>query len=675
MSLESDFTVSYTAKTVTHSSGTEVFTVLAFFQWLATKFAAEAQMDDDYAFVSDTPQVYRWVNAWDMGDDNSYKYLKAGAVESADAQKLYSNLYTIGSQFRNSMIYIVQSDAELTPWWSPGNIDVVIKVKSAGTLIDGGKVMVMSRDTDGLYDHNEADLSAGGRNPVGINTFEDGNYKTTGDIYLDVAAITEVRAISGNTVANPTVVTTAAAHNLETGNIVTISGSNSTPIIDGTYTVTVISPTTFSVPVNVTVAGTAGSVTTAFDIGNFAYGNTSTASGRIQYIDTTNGYLYLCQVEGTFQTTEVIKERSSRGAGNLGTQTTNHATVAEYTVIKGYDNIKAVFVQRKFEGGTVTGTFIVGEVVNQAVSAWAGKFAGVVSNVLYMENTSGTPTGTNQLTGVTSGATYTPTSTAAQTTINKDLNNGAGVQPYNCVADCAGRTVLQIYQYLKYITNHNSAATINGDAGEEYRSAKETDSYTDCKQAPFGTFAGGVLFGARGIWIEDYAVASFQLIDADGDQQLPPNYQKALVSHANLSGCRILIACRSGASIIKNQYTISSVTTNSITCTANIDANKCPQSGSLRCGDTKYTYTSFAGTIFSGVSPDPTGQTGDLYVPQLDVLADATSEESANIILAAAFDVKTRVRKYGYKDYTMDTSFPTIGLAVTPILATDPQAS
>ncbi len=599
MTLESNFTVNYTAKTVTHTSGTEVFTVLAFFQWLAAKFAAEAQMDDDYAFVSDTPQVYRWVNGWDMGDDVSYKYLKSGAVESSDAQKLYSNLYTIGSQFRDSMIYIVQNDAELTPWWSPGNIDVVIKVKSGGTLIDSGIVTVFSRDSDGLYDHNTADLSAGGRNPVGVNTFEDGNYKDTGDIYLDV-----------DTVAS-------------------------------------------------------------FNIGNFAYGVTSTASGRIQYIDTPNTRLYLCQVEGTFVTVETIVERATRTGSNLDGTATNHAT-PEFNVIKGYNDIKAVFVQRKFTGGTSGGTWIVGETVTQAVSGWTGKFVAVVSDVLYTENTTGTPNGTNQLTGAT--GTYTPTATSAQTTVDKNLNNGAGAKPYNAVADCAGRTVLQIYQYLKYITAHNSAATVNGDEGEEYRSALEP-TYVDSKQAPFGTFAGGTFFGARGLWIENYALATFQLIDANGDQQIPPNYKKALVSHTSLVGCQILIAERSGTTIIKNQYTINTVTTNSITVTATINANKVPQSGSLRVGDWKATYTSFSGMVFSGVSPDPTGKTGDLYVPQLDILADATSEESANIILSAAFDVKTRVRKYGYKDYTMDTSFPTTGLAITPILATDPQAT
>ena len=65
--------------------------------------------------------------------------------------------------------------------------------------------------------------------------------------------------ISANTVANPTVITTER-HHLTTGDSVMITGSNSTPAINATYTVTVLSDTTFSVPVNVTTAGTAGHV-------------------------------------------------------------------------------------------------------------------------------------------------------------------------------------------------------------------------------------------------------------------------------------------------------------------------------------------------------------------------------------------------------------------------------
>lgn len=59
--------------------------------------------------------------------------------------------------------------------------------------------------------------------------------------------------------SNPTI-TTNDAHGLSTGNFVEIAGSNSTPTIDGTYSITVTGPTTFDIAVTsaVTVAGSAG---------------------------------------------------------------------------------------------------------------------------------------------------------------------------------------------------------------------------------------------------------------------------------------------------------------------------------------------------------------------------------------------------------------------------------
>lgn len=64
-------------------------------------------------------------------------------------------------------------------------------------------------------------------------------------------------AIIANTLANPTVVQ-STAHGRTTGQTVSIIGSNSTPTIDGNRVVTVIDTDHFSVPVNVSVAGTDG---------------------------------------------------------------------------------------------------------------------------------------------------------------------------------------------------------------------------------------------------------------------------------------------------------------------------------------------------------------------------------------------------------------------------------
>lgn len=74
-------------------------------------------------------------------------------------------------------------------------------------------------------------------------------------------------AITSNSATNPTVVLTAAPHNLSSGDSVTIAGvTGSTPAINGTYTATVVDPTHFSIPVTVTVAGSGGTVQQTFAV-------------------------------------------------------------------------------------------------------------------------------------------------------------------------------------------------------------------------------------------------------------------------------------------------------------------------------------------------------------------------------------------------------------------------
>src|SRR4029079_1148939 len=72
-------------------------------------------------------------------------------------------------------------------------------------------------------------------------------------------------AIASVSVANPAVVTTSVPHSLLTGLTYTIADTSTTPTINGAQVVTVTSPTTFTVPVNVTAgqssaAGTVSSV-------------------------------------------------------------------------------------------------------------------------------------------------------------------------------------------------------------------------------------------------------------------------------------------------------------------------------------------------------------------------------------------------------------------------------
>lgn len=66
--------------------------------------------------------------------------------------------------------------------------------------------------------------------------------------------------ITTSSIADPTVITTSAAHGFSVGSVITIAGhTGSVPDINGVHTVTSVpSVTTFTVPVSVTTGGTAG---------------------------------------------------------------------------------------------------------------------------------------------------------------------------------------------------------------------------------------------------------------------------------------------------------------------------------------------------------------------------------------------------------------------------------
>lgn len=473
----SDWTIDYDAKTVTNNDSgtgnnvpavtgnqTYVGTCLAYFQWLATTFAASAQMDDSYPIVSDTPTVYKWQQGWGFGHADDTKYLEGGDFSSSDGLDLWYSVFTIGEPAAGTQIYLIQNDAEVTPWWDTDNIDILVKVKSAGswiqsvdktgTLADGG-IWLYTRKLGDYYNHGFVSL-VNGRTPIGLDTAVDADNQTL-----------------------------------------------------------------------------------------------------------------------------------------------------EATIQAWYDDV----------GFTIT-------------------FG----------------------------------------TISRNLNNGNGAVNYDVEIDCNGQPMSEVYEVLKLATQYGETTQLNGDDGQEYRSADE-GTYAEVKVAPFGTIAGGTMYGARGVWFTNYSAADFVLIDASGATQSPPNYQKVNANHPSLVGCNVFVAESSGGLAIKNQYTISSVTATTIVATVSIDNNKTPQTGHVKVGDTKYTYTGYAGDTLSGVAPDPTGETGDFYIPLLDVTADTTTELSDNIIQSGDITVITSVRKYGFKPYDVETTFSTSGLTFTPILANDPQAS
>jgi hypothetical protein len=121
----------------------------------------------------------------------------------------------------------------------PANGSIILTVKSDVAPVDGTTV----QNLDTLQVQTYVTQSTG---------------KSSGAIIIAGPLVAGNRVITGISVASPTTVTTFAAHNLTSGDVVTITGSDSVPSIDGAYVATVTGAATFTIPVNVTVVGTTG---------------------------------------------------------------------------------------------------------------------------------------------------------------------------------------------------------------------------------------------------------------------------------------------------------------------------------------------------------------------------------------------------------------------------------
>lgn len=94
-----------------------------------------------------------------------------------------------------------------------------------------------------------------------MGVFDDSYRNAFEDISFGVDWNPSSISVTSSSVANPSVITTATAHGYVTGDKVNIAGhTGSTPDINGNHTVTVTDSTHFTIPVNVTVGGTGGTV-------------------------------------------------------------------------------------------------------------------------------------------------------------------------------------------------------------------------------------------------------------------------------------------------------------------------------------------------------------------------------------------------------------------------------
>jgi hypothetical protein len=225
-----------------------------------------------------------------------------------------------------------------------------------------------------------------------------------------------------------------------------------------------------------------------------------------------------------------------------GSISAKSATVADPSnLVAGYGtNIKAMTVDRRFTGGTTAGTFVIGETVTQTGTGATGFVLEDDSGTIYVQDNTGTFNGTGLLTGGVSGATNTPTATAAYTTVPKDIGGGVGDKNYTAVVsanitNANARPVSEVYEWFKFLTRAESQllqggpGSTTGKQGRIYR--RLDDTFAEVRGAsPYGTKAGSLVIGAQGVFIEKLTLATadlrnIQLVDNDGNTWNPPNLQ------------------------------------------------------------------------------------------------------------------------------------------------------
>jgi hypothetical protein len=389
--------------------------------------------------------------------------------------------------------------------------------------------------------------------------------------------------------------------------------------------------------------------------------------------------------------------------------------------VDDYSDIEIAFVNGTLTYSAISGSFTEFEIVQQATTNASGLFleqtTATGSGTMTLGNVVGTFNNSATITGTESSETAASSSTLTEIyKIGKEFEQQAAGPEYSVIIGCASRRLSQVYEYLKYVTRIGSTFAMypttypqggplshTSKQGQLYISAhvdsqtSPTNNYAPVKASPFGTFAGGTFFGAQGVWIQTMSsldVKNYQLIDASGSTQSPPNQQAITISNL-ISGDRVSVFRTSGGTTInKSMYTAdANNTTGNTTFIVNETiAADTPSAGTIRIVDgsnttsareTRYTYASWATKTFSGLTPslDRTyTQTEDAaYIPFIDQLVESGSAEtttsiSVTVIYTTDRTIIVRVRRKAATailPFEITDTFRSTGFSTSAIRTTD----
>jgi len=541
--------------------------ILAFDERYGTELGVVWIRPDDPAtdlFDDAATEAFTITGGTGVGDfTDTYAAASGGGLASETGESLWTNVFTLGTIFVNTQLYIYQGGAELigrevgatNRWWGSGQIDILVKVKSTDVEIDDAEITVFARQYGALYDQFIIDLTTGGRQPVPLATGGDLNNAT--GLRQQVVSVGPTGQFTVGEV-------------IEDDSDATIQG--------------VVTSSTGTAP-NLTIQYyLIGPALADFSAGTGQFTGQTSAEFATAVAPTDVGPAAL----GTDPTIVFAATDVSLGGGQAAFPYSIAVDCNANTVSDVYQFHKAECRRGRTGGGTyifdaegINGEAYIGEDLQAEYNTQTGAF--VEGEVLYFHDSG------NAL--------------VAQGTVVADHDDGAtGDLIMRNTRIFTGNTITQVGD--------------NATQGSytDFATVASTRTITTPKSAPLGTFAGGTYFGAPGVVLTDVApadVQAFQLVDDDGNVRNPPLFINASVSGTNGTDADrvgIFVLTAPSGSIDKAQHGMAAPTGvfNGLADTQiRLDAtvpNDTPESGTIRVVDTvntrelRFRYASFSGT-------------------------------------------------------------------------------
>jgi hypothetical protein len=264
---------------------------------------------------------------------------------------------------------------------------------------------------------------------------------------------------------------------------------------------------------------------------------------------------------------------------------------------------------------------------------------------------------------------------------SQDLNNGNGYRPYDVIIDCDGKSVYSAYEYTKFACRSGSVKALSGISGDRYRSIGAQPTW-ETKPAPFGTFAGGKWFCARGVWPTNFDAndaQNIQLTDSSGVVQTPPNTVTLEVTKM-VSGDSVAVyrLASVGGEIKKHEY---NATTGNDSADPWVKVKETlsgdvPQAGWVNINGDTYEYSAWDDSNGSGhftlVNTLSTNYSEDDPVYTPFIITGAMSDvQQQTLIFQATVPILVRVRKLGIQPFEQESTITSAGRSIQAIRTPD----